>query len=88
MLNLYLISRNDIVGWDEYDSAIVAAQTADEARDWHPDGGHYTTASGSAGWATGPYASWVSRDEVEVAHIGTALEGQTAGVILASFNAG
>lgn len=39
-MKLWRISRPDRNDWDEYDSAIVAAETADEARLIHP-GGHF-----------------------------------------------
>jgi len=30
-MNIYLIKRNDDVGYDEYDSAVVIAETPDQA---------------------------------------------------------
>ena len=30
-MNIYLIKRNDAVGYDEYDSAVVIAETPDHA---------------------------------------------------------
>lgn len=36
MMNIYLISQNKNVGYDTYDSAVVAAETAEAARCTHP----------------------------------------------------
>lgn len=33
-MNLYLVSRNDRVDYDEYDSAVVAAATPLKAKEW------------------------------------------------------
>ena len=36
---LYLLTRTDKVGWDEYISMVVAADSAEEARKMEPPGG-------------------------------------------------
>lgn len=75
-MNLYLISQTENEDYDTYDSAVVAAETPEDAARIHPDG------SGSFGtWARCP-------ENVTVKLIGTATEGTPAGVICASFNAG
>lgn len=38
ILKLWLISQNERKGWDTFDSAVVAAKTAEEARLINPDG--------------------------------------------------
>lgn len=73
-MNLYLISQDENTGYDTYDSAVVAAETAEDAAKIHPDGS---------------FGSWAKRPEnVKVKLIGTATEGTPEGVICASFNAG
>ena len=72
-MNLYLIARIGTTGYDEYDSAVVAANTAKEAQHTHPS----------------EYGSgWVHPDQVKVTYLGAAKTRLKAGVICASFNAG
>jgi len=77
-MKLWRISQDENQNYDTYDSAIVAAETADEARAICPGGEWDETWSG---WCSSP-------DEVDVEVIGEAAPGVSAGVILASFNAG
>ena len=83
-MRLYLIMRTDMAGYDEYDSAIVAALCPVDARMIHPD------ASRDAVWDGGveEYGSWVAAEDVKVIYLGEARKGMKAGVICASFNAG
>jgi hypothetical protein len=37
-MNIYLVSRTDDIGYDEYDSIVIAAKTAQEACSVHPGG--------------------------------------------------
>jgi hypothetical protein len=75
---LYLISQNDFGGYDTYDSAVVAAESMNDAQNTHPGGkdrwDSYT-------WTQNP-------SNVEVRFIGVAQDNKKAGVICASFNAG
>lgn len=74
MLNLYLVARTDKLGYDEYDSMIVAAESIDAARSMRPGIGDWT---------------WTSQDNLTVSQIGIASEDITEPkVILSSFNAG
>lgn len=72
-MNLYRVERTDRVGYDEYDSVVVAAESEDEARTIQPSeyGG-----------------AWAPPDALDVDLIGIAKEGTERGVILASFGAG
>ncbi len=72
-MNLYLLSQNVNDGYDTYDSCVVAAESADEARTITPSSFGY---------------GWCSPNEVVVKFIGNATEGVKAGIVLASFNAG
>jgi len=80
-MKLWLISRNDSVGYDEFDSAVVAAETDIEAGRMYPSDG--TDIDGTEGGA------WVSDVAlVDVEYLGEAVDGTQKGVICASYNAG
>jgi hypothetical protein len=78
-MKLWLIYQRDNTGWDTYDSAVVAAETEDEARLIHPGNGKWNDRWSA--WASTP-------DKVHVDYIGEAKDGTEHGVVLASFNAG
>ena len=96
-MKLWLISQDVNNRWDTYDSAVVAAETEDEARNIYPDK-----------WDSSPkrwngskwlwyledgrvldYGSrtWASPDNVSVQFLADGYEGP-AGTVCASFNAG
>ena len=81
-MNLYLISQEENEGYDTYDSAVVCAETEEQARMIHPyvvdwDGGDKT-------WGT-----WCAAEDVKVELIGSAVLGtKLPEVVCASFNAG
>ena len=74
-MKLWKISQHANIDWDTYDSAIVAADTEEDARNTLP-GNKYKG------------RSWTEPENVTVELIGEAVNGIHAGVILASFNAG
>ena len=37
-MNIYVVSRTDRIGWDEYDSIVVACKSEEEAREFEPGG--------------------------------------------------
>jgi hypothetical protein len=77
-MNLYLISQSVNNDYDTFDSAIVAAESDEDARRMHP-GGDYDE----------PGRTWTAdQSKVQVELIGIAKEDTKAGVVLASFNAG
>lgn len=78
VVNLYKIFRDGDVGYDEYDEAIVAAESEDQARNTPP--GHV--------YGDERVSGWCPVSEVKVALVGIAIEGTEPGVICASFNAG
>lgn len=91
-MNLYRIYRTDEVGYDEYDSAVVAAETAGFAAEVCPwpelhwrDGDWYFKSKDEL---YGDYSAWVYPHQVSTEFLGTAKEGTKRGVIVASFNAG
>lgn len=75
-MNLYKISQTINGGYDTFDAAIVAAESENEARDIHPNGEGYETLYG-----------WCSPEYVKVELLCENYRG-SAGVILASYNAG
>lgn len=79
-MNLYLISQEYNDDYDTYDSAVVAANTEEEARLIHPSRGLDWDGKNIA------YAGWCDSKYVEVDFIGNT--DREKGVILTSFNAG
>jgi hypothetical protein len=80
-VNLYFISQNENRGYDTYDSAVVAAETEEAAREIHPSG--MECDKDAYDWD-----GWCAKEYVKVKLIGKATEDCIAGVICASFNAG
>lgn len=101
MTKLWLVSRTESIGYDEYDSMVVAADTEGEALLVHPSG--YVkglVADGQwVGWVwdmpsdshlfNQPYGNdgWNAVDKLTVEYLG-ATDRDIQGVVLASFNAG
>ena len=95
-MKLYLITQNIVNGWDTYDSAVVSAESPEDARKIHPS--EYVTHMTNGKWfgtftRGGEYENesscWVKYSEIE--QVQTEYLGETdreRGVILASFNAG
>ncbi len=81
-MNLYLItSKIPDPTYDTYDSAVVCARNAADAKDMHPNG-DYLSKTGYRG------ATWPTRaSDVAARFLGTAGRVKR-GVICASFNAG
>ena len=77
-MNLYLLTQDVLTGYDVYDSAVVAAESEEEAKGIHP--------CTILGWRS--RRDWCSIEDVQVGLIGKAKKGTQSGVILASFNAG
>lgn len=82
-MKLWLLVNKKVTGYDTYDSAVVAANTIEEARYIHPQ--DYK----NNWWERDQtYASWCLPADVEISFIGEADEKILEGVICASFNAG
>lgn len=81
-MKLYKISQNKNVDYDTYDSAVVCAETPEDAKQWHPGGDKTVTTTKTN------YSSWTTIENVNVEEIGEANNNQKEGIILASFNAG
>jgi len=83
-LKLFLITQRVATGYDTYDSAVVAAESAEKARETHPSS--YAGIVPRRPWDGYDWAS--SPDLVVAKLIGEAAPGIEPGVIIASFNAG
>jgi hypothetical protein len=81
-MNLYLISQDVNEDYDTYDSAVVVAKNAHEARHMHPGGYKLDTPTTDLNDGT-----WAQPKDVRVKLIGTTKD-KIPGVICASFNAG
>ena len=96
-MKLWLISQDVNSGYDTYDSAVVAAETEEEARGIYPDNwGSNTKIWNGSKWlwhlADGRVldyssGSWTSPNNVSVQFLADGYEG-VAGTVCASFNAG
>jgi hypothetical protein len=80
-MKLWLISQDENNGYDTYDSAVVAAETLEEAQKTHPGGDADEWGRLYNAWARSP-------DAVTVKLLGTADASIGPGIVLASFNAG
>ena len=83
-MKLFLISQKQSNHYDTFDSAVVAALTAEDAKAIHPDG----CGEPPSDWNNDGWWDWAMPEHVHAEHIGRALKGTQAGVICASFNAG
>ena len=86
-MNLYRIWQTVNNEYDTYDSAIVAAESIEEARLIHP---YYEYSMSLREWDGSEFVSgtWCAAKDVQVELIGGATPGTKKGVVLASFNAG
>ena len=96
-MKLWLISQSANDRWDTYDSAVVAAETEEDARNTYPDKGGWDDARWTGSkwlWYLGDgrvldynSSTWTSPDNVKVKFLSDNYEG-AAGTVCASFNAG
>lgn len=85
-MNLYLLTQSTVTGYDTYDSAVVAAESEDNARKIHPSS--YTTREQweKEEYSSGNWPTYNDREVIKVRYLGTTDEPE--GIILSSFNAG
>jgi beta-N-acetylglucosaminidase len=94
-MNLYLISQNVRRGYDTYDSAVVAAESEEEARFICPNSYQNDNLTKNEfnimnrdNWAYAGSRSWASDPvQVNVTLIGKAVSKMSKGSICSSFNA-
>jgi hypothetical protein len=95
-VNLYLISQTVNSDYDTYDSAVVAAETAQQAQEthpsshyrWHDDAWWFVYSDGRESHWGKQLSNWAAATEVVVKLLSQADTTLPAGVICASFNAG
>jgi len=80
-MKIWLLTQTKNIGYDTFDSAVVAANTKEEAKLIHPNGGLNSS-------NVTVYYDWAASKYVVAELIGTAVKGTKKGVICASFNAG
>ena len=81
-MKLYRIWQDIYKSRLRYDSAVVCADSEEDARGIHPDG--YSLVGGHPSI----YLNWVEKCCVNVEYIGEAKEGMKRGVVVSSFNLG
>ena len=79
-MKLFHISQSQNHDYDTYDSAVVAAESEDEARNITP-GDPFDSVERCWDWCSTP-------EFVTVRYIGEAADGIKSGIVLASFNSG
>jgi len=92
-MNLYKISQDENDGYDTFDSAVVAAESEDDAKRMNPaniwEGLSYNDADENGRFNDNAFGVWATNiSAVKVELIGVAADGIERGVIVASFNAG
>lgn len=88
-MKLWLISQKVNNDYDTYDSAIVAAETEDAAKNMRPNGTEFTDAESLFTDAESLFfSSWCELKDVEIEYLGNAAKHIKRGVILASYRAG
>lgn len=85
-MKLWRISQDKNNDFDTYDSAVVAAESKEDAIATHPS--EFGEGVPDVGCVDRQYGTWTSKENIKCELIGEATEGVAAGVIVASFNAG
>jgi len=89
-MKIYKIERTDKWSYDDYDSAVVAAESEDDARSIHPDVEYEVLCAREQlenGRQNGDVHGWTLREYIKVTYLGEADSSIGRGVICASFNA-
>ena len=90
-MNIYLISRPEDAGWNEYKSAVVYANSESEAKTIHPAGDIFTSEMNPL---DNPFSDWYKNvwestpETVIVEYVGSNKKIKDPYVILSSFRAG
>lgn len=82
-MNIYLLTQTLNIGYDTYDSCVVAAANEQDAVKIHPS--EYIKDISEWGYE---WVHYSDRDKVEVKLLGKAAKGIKEGLIWSSFNAG
>lgn len=87
-MKLWFIHQDHNNGYDTYDSAVVAAETENDARHMDPYGDVWNDETKVYGDKSYGISCWAAPSYVNARLIGEAVPGTERGVICASFNAG
>jgi hypothetical protein len=95
-MNIYLISQNDVCGYDTFDSAVVIAESEEDARSIFPSSRQNAEQSKTEwemnnreNWVRSEGRTWITDPSlVTVKLIGRSLLGASKGSVCYSFNAG
>ena len=101
-MKLFLISQNENSGYDTYDSAVVCAESEEDAKKICPGGGYvyneelkifhwwYNIGTDKEQYEPSDLCmTWATQIEnVDVEYLGEAKEGSERGEVCSSFNAG
>lgn len=92
-MKLYIISQKEARGYDTFSSAIVCAESPEQAKTIHPRGDIYNDDmylyDKDNRWLRYSSREWASKpDNVGVEYIGEATDTVKFGIVLASFHAG
>jgi len=93
-MNIYIIRRKGLCDYDEYDSAVVVAESEEDAKKinpdrkcfWENDSWYYLNSINEK--CKVYFGGWVTPSQVDVEKIGIADLSQEKGVVVSSFNAG
>jgi hypothetical protein len=86
-MKLWLIEQDSVSGYDTYDSAVVCAETEEDARHTHPSGFIWKEVGERPDWWRWQ-DTWGLPDTVTATYIGEAAPSVLPGSVCASFNAG
>jgi len=79
-MNLYKISRKEgETRWEEYEEAVVVAESSEDAKHIHPDSTVATV------MYDGKSYDWTTLDNINVEYIGVAAAEMERGVVVASY---
>lgn len=91
---LFLVKRTGSVGYDQYDSFVIVAESEKDAQRTHPSDSKYKWCDDTKQWLTPEgekcySSSWVGRlEDVKATKLGKADKGIKPGFICRSYNAG
>jgi len=88
-MNIYIIKRTTQLDYDEFNGAVVAAETEHEAIHTHPDKNYHWHNNAWVRKGDNEFilydSSWVTPENVKATLIGVAASGVQKGVILTDF---
>lgn len=95
-MKIYLVSRKDDWGYDDYSDFVCYAETDEQAKLMHPsghlwqgDGWHMVYHDGKVAEEPGTYHGWADKlDNIKIKELGESSTQAVPEIILTSFHAG